>query len=101
MSEQVITVPLSANVYSAKAALKAAHEMTDRYVVKVSEENGEIGVCLRTMEGSIDAGRAAGEFLNRVADHRLREILDRETEATRNVILANALSRVSFDERGN
>jgi His-Xaa-Ser system protein HxsD len=93
---QTISISLDPNVYSSHAALKAAHEMSGSYAVRVSTEADRLTVTLQARTGIIDPQVAASDLLTRVADYRLREILDQETRATRDVILAHALSRTSL-----
>jgi His-Xaa-Ser system protein HxsD len=93
---QTISISLDPNIYSSHAALKAAHEMSGSYAARVSTEAGDLTVTLQARTGAIDPQVAASDLLTRIADYRLREILDQETRATRDVILAHALSRTSL-----
>jgi His-Xaa-Ser system protein HxsD len=98
---RTITIVLDRDLYSPFVAMKAAYELTTHLIVRVTEKTEGISVTFQTREGEIDAPRVAGDYLNRVLDYRLRELLEVETSAIRNVILAHALSRTDLgDERG-
>jgi His-Xaa-Ser system protein HxsD len=84
-------------VYSLPSLLKVAHKFTDRCFVHLqhrSERTVEVRFQSKNTEVPLDS--IAGEFCNEVLDQTLREIVGRESEPVRNLVLAHALSRVNF-----
>ena len=80
-------------VYSEAAVLRAAHKFTDRCHIHLQREaETRIGARFRAKNTGSDCGRLAGEFFNELLDQRLREIVQRESEPVRNLILAHALA---------
>lgn len=80
-------------VYSEITVLRAAHKFTDRCHLHLEREAAtRIGVRFRAKDGTADCTRVAGEFFNEILDQRLREIVQRESEPVRNLMLAQALS---------
>lgn len=80
-------------VYSETAVLRAAHKFTDRCHLHLEREAAtRIGVRFRAKDGTVDCTRIAGDFFNEILDQRLREIVQKESEPVRNLILAQALS---------
>lgn len=87
------------NVYRLTVLKKAAYKFTDRTSVLISElETANFQVQFSFSEGK-DADykqKVVHDFCNEVLDQDLREIIATETEATRNLILAQAFSKTSL-----
>ncbi len=84
-------------VYSLPALLRVAYRFTDRcylHLQRKSEHVVEVRFRAKTLEIALDT--IAGEFCNELLDQSLREIVARESEPVRNLILAHALSRTPF-----
>ncbi|MEY2484233.1 MAG: hypothetical protein QOK24_2761 [Verrucomicrobiota bacterium] len=84
-------------VYTLSALLRVAYRFTDRcylHLQKKSEHFVEVRFRPKTAETPLD--KIAGEFCNELLDQSLREIVTRESEPARNLILAHALSRTPF-----
>ena len=84
-------------IYSVPALLRVAYRFTDRcylHLQRKSEHVVEVRFRARTSE--IGLQNIAGEFCNELLDQSLREIVARESEPVRNLILAHALSRTPF-----
>ena len=81
-------------VYSLSALLRVAYRFTDRcylHLQRKSEHIVEVRFRAKTQEIPIE--NLAEEFCNELLDQSLREIVGRESEPVRNLILAHALSR--------
>jgi His-Xaa-Ser system protein HxsD len=84
-------------VYGLPALLKVAYKFTDRCFVHVQRRSERIvEVRFRKKESQASLDSIAGEFCNEILDQRLREIVARESEPVRNLVLAHALSRVNI-----
>ena len=80
-------------VYSEAAMLRAAHKFTDRCHIHLQRESEtRMGARFRAKNAGGDCRHTAGEFFNELLDQRLREIVQRESEPVRNLILAHALA---------
>ena len=95
----ILEVELDSEVYGIKTALKVAHEFSNRCVSNVSRtDSGKIRIFISRKDNSSDLEVIAGDLLNSLADHRLREILNEETAPVRNLILAHALRNANLGE---
>lgn len=84
-------------VYGLSALLKVAYRFTDRCYLHLQQRTPtQIEVRFRAKATEISLDEIAGEFLNELLDQSLREIVLRESEAERNLILAHALSRTTL-----
>jgi His-Xaa-Ser system protein HxsD len=84
-------------VYGLPALLKVAYKFTDRCFVHLQRRNKRIvEVRFRPKGSQAELDSIAGEFCNEILDQRLREIVARESEPIRNLVLAHALSRVGL-----
>ena len=91
------TVEFDTSVYRLAAIKKAAYAFSDRLHV-VIETSGDktVRVRLQSKALSTDIDSVVGEFCNEVLDQELREVVAQETEAVRNLILAQAFSATSL-----
>lgn len=81
-------------VYSSSALLKVAYRFTDRcYLHLQKKSESVVEVRFRTKSATEKVVQIAGEFFNEMLDQSLREIISKESEAERNLILAHALSK--------
>lgn len=84
-------------VYGLPALLKVAYKFTDRCFIHLQYRTERtVEVRLRAKGSQVSLDVIAGEFCNEVLDQRLREIVARESEPVRNLVLAHALSRVGL-----
>lgn len=84
-------------IYSKTALMKVVHRFSDRCFVHLQEESDAVVAVRFTQkapDGNLDS--LAGEFCNELLDQTLREIVARESEPTRNLVIAHALSRTSL-----
>lgn len=89
----------SSQVYSLEAIKKAAYRFVDVLSVDIIPLPGEVECVLQFLPGSREEQRAdqiVAAFKNEVLDQDLRAIVSKETEATRNAILAFALSKTGL-----
>ena len=85
------------DIYGLPAILKVADKFTDRCFVHLQHRSERIvEVRFRAKSAQVLLDSIAGEFCNEILNQRLREIVARESEPVRNLVLAHALSRVDF-----
>jgi His-Xaa-Ser system protein HxsD len=97
--DDILEINLDPEVYGIKTALKVAHEFSDRCVTTVTHgESGKIRILISHKDDSDALEAIAGDLLNSLADHRLREILSEETAPVRNLILAHALRNAGLSD---
>jgi len=90
-------VRVDTTVYGLVPVLKAAHRFTDKAYLHVQRLNErELEVRLRPQRPGTDSETLAGEFLNQLIEEKLREHIGRETQHSRDLILAHALSKTSL-----
>ena len=84
-------------IYSTAVVKKAAYRFGSRCHIQIEIGNdGEIVVTLKPTSLRENLELLAGEFENEVLDQDLREIVAKETEGLRNLILAQAFSQTSL-----
>jgi His-Xaa-Ser system protein HxsD len=90
-------IEVDLEVYGLPALLKVAYKFTDRCFIHLQHRTERIvEVRFRAKGSQVSLDVIAGEFCNEVLDQRLREIVARESEPIRNLVLAHALSRVGL-----
>jgi len=95
---RLITVDVS--VYGLRPLLKSAYLFTDRAFLHLQyRDECTIEVRFRAKRSDADTDTIARDFLNDLIDQRLREMVAAETESTRDLILAHALSKTSLLNR--
>lgn len=87
-------VPFPKELFSGSAIKKAAYKFTAHSFIYVTDSGGSWVAQLRAKQPG-DWDRLLGEFNNEVLDQQLREDIARETDGIRDLILAQAFSRVS------
>jgi len=93
------TLVFSSQVYSAETIKKASYRLSDVLSVDIVPRAGEIECVLRFISGPVQDKQAetiVAAFKNEVLDQDLRSLISKETEATRNAILAYALSKTGI-----
>jgi His-Xaa-Ser system protein HxsD len=91
-----LLVQVDLGVYPISALLRVAYRFTDRCYLHLQRAGDSVDVRFRTKTASPPLDQIAGDFCNELLDQSLREIVARESEPVRNLILAHALSRTSF-----
>jgi His-Xaa-Ser system protein HxsD len=84
-------------VYSLTALLKVAYRFTDRCFLHLQRKIDRIvEVRFRSKSEDVPLDQIGAAFCNELLDQTLREIIGKESEPVRNLILAHALSHTSF-----
>ncbi len=87
------------NLYSLAAIKKSCYKFTDRCSVFLKEgQNNELQLVFDFPKGTNKSAiqETLYAFCNELLDQDLRETIATETEATRNLILAQAFSKISL-----
>jgi His-Xaa-Ser system protein HxsD len=91
-----VEIELDAAVYRLEAVKKAAYRFGDRCVVTIDTmKPGTVRATLNP-KAETDVAELAGEFKNEVLDQELREVVAKETEVIRNLLLAQAFSKTAL-----
>jgi His-Xaa-Ser system protein HxsD len=91
-----LLVEIDLGVYTLSALLRVAYRFTDRCYLHLQKKGERVVVRFRPKAAEPPLDQIAGEFCNELLDQSLREIVARESEPVRNLILAHALSRTPF-----
>jgi His-Xaa-Ser system protein HxsD len=92
-------IVFSSQVYSIEAIKKAAYRFSDILAIDIIPRSTEIECVLHFLaqpKDEVQSQRIIADFKNEVLDQDLRSIIARETEATRNAVLAFALSKTGL-----
>ena len=96
MSQQVV-LEFDSAVYRLEAVKKAGYRFGARCGVQIEVASPErVRVTLQPKSVSEDANALEAEFRNEVLDQELREVVAKETEAVRNLIVLQAFSKTSL-----
>src|SRR5262245_39473187 len=88
-----IALQIDTSIYSTNAVLKTAYKFTDRlFVILVPGEGSAVVAILSAKAPRTDLATLVGEFQNELLDQRLREVLECEFGAIRNLLVAQAFS---------
>jgi His-Xaa-Ser system protein HxsD len=93
------TLVFSSEVYSIETIKKAAYRLSDVLSIDITPRSSEVECILHFLSDPKDEDhvqRIVDTFKNEILDQDLRAIIARETEATRNSVLAFALSRTGL-----
>jgi His-Xaa-Ser system protein HxsD len=93
------TLVFSSQAYSIETIKKAAYRYSDVLSVDIIPRSGEIECVLHFLSVPNEeeqVQRFVAAFRNEVLDQDLRSIIAKETEATRNAVLAFALSKTGL-----
>lgn len=93
LDEGGFLIELDADIYTPSAALKAAHELSAVYTIKVEKTDALVRLLVRYHGGTDISEAALSRILRIVTDYTLREQLNAETAPIRNTILAEAFGR--------
>lgn len=93
-----IVVDFDSRVFRLEAVKKAAYRFGDRLSIGIELiEPSLIRAALESHGAGDDSiDRLASEFRNEVLDQELREVVAKETEAVRNLILVQAFSKTAL-----
>jgi His-Xaa-Ser system protein HxsD len=93
------TLVFSSLVYSVETIKKAAYRFSDVLSVDIMPRSGEIECILHFLSEPKEEEQGkliVAAFKNEVLDQDLRSVIAKETEATRNAVLAFALSKTGL-----
>jgi His-Xaa-Ser system protein HxsD len=93
------TLVFSSRAFSLETIKKAAYRLSDVVSVEIVPRSDEIECILHFLSDFTDevqSEKLVAAFRNEVLDQDLRSIISKETEATRNAILAFALSKTGL-----
>jgi len=100
--DTVIKLSFDPLVYKLVAIKKAAYKFSDRCSTDIAmsdtEKQIEVNMVFRKALTQEENTLFREQFMNEVLDQDLREIIFQETEAVRNLILAQAFSKTSLLE---
>lgn len=97
VDKDIVYVQVDLKVYSLASLLRVAHKFTHLCFLHIQYEGeNTVAVRFRPQRLGDDLTRLAGQFTNELLDQTLREEVQHETEAVRNLILAHALSETSL-----
>ncbi len=90
-------IEVDLKVYSLSAVKRACYRLAAVCAtnIELPSENKALISCT-PLDGTADPAALEADFLREINDGALREIVARETEGVRNLILAHALSRVAL-----
>ncbi len=91
MADGSVFIRLDAKIYSETAALKALHEVSALCTGTVSRASNSVEVRLTGGDSTL-----VENFLRRANDYVLREKLDKQTAALRDLILAHTFSKTDL-----
>jgi len=91
-------IDVDCQVYSREAVLRAGHVASARcYVALKSVGGGHIQVELTPREEAVAASELVGAFWNELLNQQVREDVERETRAIRELIVAQAFAEAEFE----
>lgn len=101
LREDGASIAVDLNVYALEVVLRACHAFTrDCYVFAHDADDGKVVVDFASKEGA-SLRELAGEFSNALLDHALRLQIAAETQAIRELLVAQAFCEGDLlDRRG-
>ena len=88
------TVEIPREWASIEVIQRACYRLADVVDIDVRVSRDEYRLTLRIIKDRIDPENAGAELKRHILDYSLRERIGHQTEATRNLILASAFSRI-------
>ena len=87
-----VDVHFDASTHSADAIQRAAYRLCDRLSVEVTRDGANWLCAVYLADGSLAGPEAVADLRIEVTDQVLRERIRKDTEDTRNIILASAFA---------
>ena len=93
-----VNLIFDASVYSTGAIKKAAYRSINKFAINIANEGNQINCSLTFKESATESQIKSylDEFKKEVLDQDLREIIKKETEEVRNLILAHTFSKTGL-----
>jgi His-Xaa-Ser system protein HxsD len=88
-------IRLDRSVYDETVAVSAAHSISDEFAAKVETSVDELRIFVAPAIAVANVENGCTRFLRLLNDHTLRARLKTETAAIRNLLYAEAFSRIS------
>jgi His-Xaa-Ser system protein HxsD len=96
LTDGTLLLDIDSAVYRLSAVQKAAYKFSGHFHVLIDQSETAIRVRLQPKADCALPEIAARDFANEILDQELREVVAAETEAVRNLILAQAFSKTSL-----
>lgn len=94
MSGERVALAIDPGVYPLEVVLRAAYGITGRAFVFVHTTQDELGVVLRSKDGTVAVQDLVGEFANALIDHAIRRQLASEFRDVHAAIVHEAFAPV-------
>jgi His-Xaa-Ser system protein HxsD len=96
---EVLRYPVDTNLYTKEALFRACYQFTDRCYLFLEQSDGDtVTVEFRKREAEAKLQDVVGSFANELINQRVRSDLSRETQAIRELIVAQAFSDADLGE---
>lgn len=96
MTKESASLSFDARTYRLNAVKKAAYRLGDRCVSEIEVGPGDVIQVTLSMRHAGPLDVLVADFRSEVLDQELREVVAAETEAVRNLILAQAFSQTAL-----
>jgi His-Xaa-Ser system protein HxsD len=97
MNDGSYKIQLPSSLFGISTVKKAAYKFTGSFhFIFQGDEGSTLVLYLRPKTDSIETEKLIGDFYNELLDQDLRETIAQETKAVRDLILAEAFSKVSI-----
>lgn len=104
--DNIVSIYLNQNFYSVDAIFKCIYWYGDKYNVMLdtnSDLPNKIQVKFHSKDNSkpikdVDIEKIINDFINKINDFQLRDIITKETKNIRDLLVAKAFSNGEFDE---
>lgn len=90
---EAVEIRFSEGIFTVEAVKKSAYSMADRLNIEIASRGGEIICIIRSSGQAETLLELEQDFRRQVLDYDLRAQIAKETEPTRNLILALAFSK--------
>jgi His-Xaa-Ser system protein HxsD len=92
------SIKFSSELYSAECLKKSAYKYIDKFSLSIQPKNGQFE-CELNFEESLSQNaieQIVDDFKKEILDQDLRQIIKKETEPVRNLILAHTFSKTGL-----
>ena len=104
--DNIVSIYLNQNFYSVDAIFKCIYWYGDKYNVMLDSNSdlpNKIQVKFHSKDNSkpikdVDIEKIINDFINKINDFQLRDIITKETKNIRDLLVAKAFSNGEFDE---
>jgi len=96
LTDGTLLLNIDSAAYGLRAVQKAAYKYSGHFHILINQSENVIEVRLHPKADCTLPDIVARDFANEILDQELREVVAIETEAVRNLILAQAFSKTSL-----